>query len=192
MSEEIAVIEPVLTGKTFSEDYVHSLREENKENRLARKAAEEKAKQLKESSDAFKSKFGNLFGLADGEELDEGKVAKFTQSIISKADSKLILAEVKSLDGYDTKLVERLLDRSKVKIADDGTVTGLKEAVEALALEFPSIKIQPKGNSVNPPPAVSKTALDEYNEALKAAYANPRDNTLQQRLFILKEKLKGD
>lgn len=135
---------PVIpTSKTFSEDYVKSIREEAKESRLAKKAVE--------------AKFKTLLGLKDDEDLDDSKISAYqarqieaTTAQAEKSNARLILAEIKSLDGYDTKLVERLLDKKKLTIADDDTVTGLKEAVEALALEFPQIKVENKQTAANP------------------------------------------
>ena len=140
MPEEITKPETVVTppateqsAKTYPEEYVKALREESKERRTSQKAIE--------------SKFKKLIGLKDEDDLSDDKIAAYqtaqqTQLTAAqqKANEKLLLAEIKSLDGYDPKLVARLLDKSKVKITDDGEVTGLKEAVEALALEFPQVK----------------------------------------------------
>ncbi len=177
---------PKPQGKTFSEDYVISLREEAKNNRLAKKAYEVKLK--------------TLIGLKDDEDIDDDKIMAFKvnqdkaiATALEKANSRLLSAEIKSLDGYDHKLVEKILDRSKVTIAEDGNVEGLKEAVEALATEFPAVKIPPKGGGgANPPPAGVKTAQDEYDEAVKQAYANPRDESLKRKVFILGERLRGE
>jgi hypothetical protein len=158
---------PDTTGKTFSEDYVKAIREEAKENRLARKAAEADAL-------AVKAKFKDLLGLKAEEDIDDAKIAGYKTAqeraqtaALQQANARLLTAEIKSLEGYDKKLVERLLDRTKVKIAEDGTVTGLKEAVEALAAEFPLIKIQAAApGAANPPGAGIMSDL----ETLKAAY----------------------
>ena len=54
-----------------------------------------------------------------------------TVSIKEKAlNDRIIKLELQSLDGYDHKLLERLIDLSGVKVDEAGTVTGLKEAVE--------------------------------------------------------------
>jgi hypothetical protein len=168
--------DPAAPAKVFSADYVKALRDESKDHRLARKAAEDKAA-------ATEAKFKKLIGIKDTEELDDSKIAAWqaAQSTAitaaeQKANAKLILAEIKSLDGYDSKLVTALLDKSKVKIADDGTITGLKEAVEALAVEFPAIKkapgTPPVAGGVNPPPAGNLTEIQQlqtdYDVALKA------------------------
>ena len=136
---------PKPTGTLFSEDYVKQLREEAKDHRLAKKAAE--------------SKLRTLIGLKEDEDVDDKKITAFqTQqqqaiaTALEKANNRLLSAEIKSLGGYDHKLVERLLDKSKVTITEDGNVEGLKEAVEALTTEFPAVKIPAKGGGgANPP-----------------------------------------
>ena len=173
------------TAKTYPEEYVKAVREEAKENRIARKAVEAKLKKL--------------IGLKDDEDIDDAKISAYqtaqqTQLSAARqnANDKLLLAEIKGLEGYDPKLVARLLDKSKVTIADDGTVTGLKEAVEALATEFPQVKkMAAAGGGANPPGANGAlTPQQEYDEAYAAALKNPRDSLLRQKVFALKERLR--
>lgn len=161
--------ETAAVAKTFSEDYVKTIREEAKDNRLARKAAEDKAT-------ATEVKFKKLIGLKDTDTLDDDKItayqtAQTQQAAIAaqKANDKLLLAEIKNLDGYDSKLVQRLMDKSKVTIDADGNITGLQEAVEALAIEFPQIKKAPATTGVNPLLPVGKDAelKAAYDEAIK-------------------------
>lgn len=169
-------------GKVFSEDYVKQLREEAKEHRLAKKAME--------------AKLRGVIGLNDDEDLDDSKISAYQKGqaeaisgALSKANARLITAEIKSLDGYDSKLVERLLDRSTLKIEEDGTVTGLKEAIEGLLKEFPQIRVAKQGG-VNPPPPGTRTEEDEYADLVKKIRANPNDSFLKQQLFILRERMK--
>ena len=159
-------------GKTFSEDYVKTVREEAKENRIARKTAEAEVV-------AVKAKLKKLIGLKDTDDLDDTKIAEYQTAqeaklgeALKKANDRLLQAEIKSLEGYDAKLVDRLLDKSKVTIADDGTITGLTEAVKALETEFPAIKIATaQTGSANPPIQGSLTEKDQlieqYNKAEK-------------------------
>jgi len=178
-------------GKTFSEDYVKTIREEAKENRIARKAAES-------DLEAVKLKFKTFLGLKPEDELKDDYITAYKidqesklAATLQKANERLLQAEIKSLDGYDSKLVSRLLDRTKVKIADDGTVTGLKEAIAALEAEFPQVKIGTERSGANPP-QTNLTIKDEYEAALKQAYLNPHDESLKRKVFLLKEKLKGE
>ena len=178
-------------AKTFSADYVKALRDESKDHRLARKAAEEKAA-------ATELKFKKFLELKDTDELDDSKITAYqtkhqqeVTAAMQKANDRLLQAEVKSLEGYDSKLILRLLDKSKVKIDEDGNITGLKETVEELAKEFPAIlKTAPSTSPANPPNAGGVTLQDEYNQALKDAQANPRNSELTKKVFLLKERLR--
>jgi hypothetical protein len=169
--------------KTFSEEYVHELREENKLHRQAKKSAEDRLRKL--------------VGLKDDEEIDDAKLTTWQNSQqknvterLSLADRKLVSAEIKSLEGYDSKLVDRLLDRKDIKVADDGTVTGVKEAVEKLEKEFPAIKKSfIPANPANPADG-KKTPQQEYNEAMTAAASNPKNAELQRQAFLLGERLR--
>lgn len=177
------------TQKTFSEDYVKALREENKSHRL-------KAKQ-------YVTLLQKVTGLQD-EDFDEAKVTnwktnyegdwqKKNTEVLTKANERLLQAEIKSLDGYDAKLVSRLLDRSKVTIKDDGTIEGLKESVEALVAEFPQIKIAPKAQGgANPPPTEFKGEVeklrDEYDKAVQQNNL-PLQVALKSKIYALEHKV---
>lgn len=171
------------TQKTFSEDYVKALREENKSHRL-------KAKQ-------YVTLLQKVTGLQD-EDFDEEKVTnwktnyegewqKKNTEVLTKANERLLQAEIKGLDGYDAKLVSRLLDRSKVTIKEDGTIEGLNEAAEALATEFPQIKIAPKPkDGANPPPTDFKGEV----EKLKEQYDNAMKRGNFVEAFAIMDKIK--
>ena len=155
--------------KLFSEDYVKTIREEAKENRLARKAAEQQY-------EAITLKVKELIGLKPEDQLKEEHFATYKQKIesekaemLTKANEKLLQAEIKSLDGYDVKLVSRLLDRSKVTIEEDGTVKGLKEAITALEEEFPQIRKGTQNGGANPPPN-NATEIEVLEQKLKQAH----------------------
>ncbi len=176
---------PTPTGKTFSEDYVQTLREEAKQRRLSEKN--------------LAAKLRAVMGLKEDEEVDDAKITAYQTkhqseltAAMQKANERLLQAEIKSLEGVDAKLVSRLLDKSKVKIAEDGTVTGLKEAVDELAKEFPAVlKAASTTSPANPPGAGGVSLQDEYNQAYKDAQANPRNEELKKKVFLLKERLRG-
>lgn len=167
MAEEIKLPETIVipaepATKTFSEDYVKALREESKERRTSQKAVEVKLKKI--------------LGLKDEDDISDEKITAYqtaqqTQltAALQKANDRLLQAEIRGLDGYEPKLVERLLDRSKVKITDEGEVTGLKEAVEALATEFPQVKKTATNGSggANPPPGDSSAKEAAEDAALR-------------------------
>jgi len=172
-------------GKTFSEDYVATLREESKNHRLAKKATE--------------AKLRNILGLKEEDELSDATIAAFQtkrqqelDQAVLKANARLLKAEIKSLEGYDAKLVERLLDRSKVKIDDDGEVTGLKEALVELEKEFPQIKLQPNnGGPANPPPAGTVDEITQLETQWQEATKNGQlaeAVALKNKIFELRSK----
>jgi len=156
---------PTPQGKVWTDEYVQGLREEAKTNRLAKKNLETKVK--------------SLIGLKDDEEIDDAKINTYQANLtkaqseaIAKANARLLTAEIKQLEGYDSKLIERLLDKSKVTITEDGEVTGLKEAVEALEVEFPLIKKSGVPNNPANPPSSTVTEIEQaesdYAKAVKA------------------------
>lgn len=165
VTTEVKVPEP----KLFSEDYVKTIREEAKENRLARKAAEEER-------DNLALKFKDVIGLKPEDPLKDESITLYKENLtknmntaLEKANERLLQAEIKSLDGYDVKLVSRLLDRSKVMIEEDGTVKGLKEAITALEEEFPQIRKGTQNGGANPPPN-NATEVEVLEQKLKQAH----------------------
>jgi len=165
VTTEVKAPEP----KLFSEDYVKTIREEAKENRLARKAAEEER-------DNLALKFKDIIGLKPEDPLKDESITLYKENLtknmnaaLEKANERLLQAEIKSLDGYDVKLVSRLLDRSKVTIEEDGTVKGLKEAITALEEEFPQIRKGTQNGGANPPPN-NATEVEVLEQKLKQAH----------------------
>lgn len=165
ITAEVKTPEP----KLFSEDYVKTIREEAKENRLARKAAEEER-------DRLALKFKDIIGLNPEDALKDESITLYKENLaknmnaaLEKANERLLQAEIKSLDGYDVKLVSRLLDRSKVMIEEDGTVKGLKEAITALEEEFPQIRKGTQNGGANPPPN-NATEVEVLEQKLKQAH----------------------
>jgi len=180
---------PSPQGKTFSEDYVHTLREENKSYRLQKTASDEQAAK-------FGATLREILGLGADDTVDDARItayrAKIQQDIDAannKSNEKLIKAEIKSLDGYNTKLVDALLDKSKLEFGEDGEIKGLKEAVKALEVEYPEIKLQKAASGVNPPPTNITTASDKYNELKNQVRKHPNDKSLMQKLFKAKANL---
>jgi len=165
VTTEVKAPEP----KLFSEDYVKTIREEAKENRLARKAAEEER-------DNLALKFKDVIGLKPEDPLKDESITLYKENLtknmnaaLEKANERLLQAEIKSLDGYDVKLVSRLLDRSKVTIEEDGTIKGLKEAITALEEEFPQIRKGTQTGGANPPPN-NATEVEVLEQKLKQAH----------------------
>ena len=147
--------------ETFSKDYVHDLREENKSVRLT------KGKYEKALRDILK--------VGEGEELgDLGKrIEAFNaanQKAVDDANAKvnayIIEAELSKAIGenYNDKLTRKLLDYSSIKV-EDGKVTGLTEALQKLAEEYPEVVAQKPPKTADGTGS-SKTATDKETEEL--------------------------
>jgi hypothetical protein len=173
-------------GKVWTDEYVKTLREEAKESRLAKKALENTLRKL--------------IGLNDGDELNAEKITQYEGSqaqriteAITKANDRLVMAEIRAQQGYNTKLAEKLIDKSLIKIDDDGNVTGVVEALTALAVEYPEIvkkgNTPPSANPPNvdtPPTDIDKLTL-QHAEAIKNGRLGEAI-ALKNQLFTLQNK----
>lgn len=128
--------------KTFDEAYVKKLRDEAASHRTKAKDLETK---LAATTQETMAKVLKALGLEpDPNKNYEQQLAdanKKAQEAEEKANARLIQAEVKmqavSLQIIDPDAAYALMDRSRVQIGDDGVVSGVKEALEALAKDKP-------------------------------------------------------
>jgi len=102
---------------------------------------------LKSTNTAYENALRSILGIEGSEEMGDisKRLSDYNSSLEAKAaavNDKIIAAEIKSLQGYDTKLLARVIDKSNIKVADDGTVTGLSEAVKAAEKEFPAVVVK--------------------------------------------------
>lgn len=102
--------------ETFSKDYVHELREENKSWRLKSSDAEKKAKDAEEQ---FNTKFKEL-------EKSYSEKEKAAQERIILAELKAVALShgIVDLDGL------KLIDKSTVKINDNGEIEGAEDLIK--------------------------------------------------------------
>lgn len=133
---------PARQTETFSREYVHELREENKATRLklqeaetARKAAEDKAT----AADAAAQQ----------------KITEATTPATTAANNRIIKAEMKA-EAVKLGLTDmddlQLVDISAVTIKDDGTVEGLTEALNKFKEAKPHKFGQASSSHTDPPP----------------------------------------
>jgi len=87
-------------------------------------------------------------------------------------------------------LMDRLIDKSKIIVDEDGNVAGIKEALANLEAEFPQVKKAITTTAVNPPLKGASTPQTDYEELLKQAQKDPANSGLQRQLFAAKEKLR--
>jgi len=128
-------------ARTYTEEYVRALRAESAGYRTRAKALDEQLAGVRKA-----------FGIPDGQDPDWTKVLadrEATHTTALEAASKnakqmLLRAEVRALaaelGAVDADVVWQLADLSKAQIADDGKVTGVKEAIEALLKDKPFLK----------------------------------------------------
>lgn len=153
-------------AKTFSEDYVKAIRGESAGYRTRAKAAETALREV--------------LGLGETEALGDlsARVAGYrdaqskAQAAAQKINDRLVGAAIRALGGYDTKLLERLIDRSKITVADDGTVEGLEAAAEAAAAEYPAVKKAgvPKFSRSTPGAKLEGDKKQQANDAIRSIF----------------------
>lgn len=113
------------------------------------------AETVSENEKAYGDALRKLLGVPEDEELGglEERVTAFEKAMEAKlqaARDQVISAELKALSGYNTKLLDRLLDRSKLTFDDNGKVVGLEEAVKQIETEFPEVKLREEHKSFVP------------------------------------------
>lgn len=94
----------------------------------------------------YEKSIRKFLNLQDGEEIGDldarlSAYAEQQDKAIKAANDNLITASIYQLQGYDTKLLAKLIDRSGITISPDGTVVGLTAAVKAVETEFPAVVI---------------------------------------------------
>jgi hypothetical protein len=170
--------------KTFDEAYVKKLRDEAASYRTKLRDMETKSQE--ERQNLIKQLFETLGIEADPnkefeKQLQEARAK--AQEAEQRANERLIRAEVKAvateLGLVDADAALALMDRSGVKIADDGSVEGVKEALEALVTVKPWLKKPAEnvsiGGGTNPPNHQQMQPKPKtLNEAISAYYASKR------------------
>lgn len=154
-------------GKTYSEDYVSALRGESANYRTRAKA--------------YEGALRSVLGLKDGEELGDlnARLSAYQQNQTNQqcaaqeaANKRLIGVEMRALEGYDHKLLEKVINLTNVKVGEDGVVTGLKEAAEAAAAEYPAVRKTPPqfSRGAKGPATNMDSGKDRANAALRAVF----------------------
>jgi Asp/Glu/hydantoin racemase len=167
MAEEL-VPQVVVTpddAKTYSSDYVKVLREEAKQHRLSAKNYETHLRDVM-GIDATVD-ITDLGGMVKNHKANTAKQLLDAQA---NSNNMLVRAEIVALgSAYDSKLVEKLLDKSKVTI-EGGQVKGLKEAIAELEKEFPVIKTvtNPRDPGSNPKGARGASGTDEWSDIARS------------------------
>ena len=147
-----------IENKVFSEDYVKALRGESKQYRLRAKNYETKLRQiLSLDEDADISDLDTLINNF------QENLSKTQNERVEKAKELLFQTELKKLENqYNLKLVNKLLDKSKIQINDDGNITGLQEALKELEKDFPEV-IKNNNNNGGANPILDTTNAKKHS-----------------------------
>jgi hypothetical protein len=128
-------------ARTYTEEYVRALRAESAGYRTRAKGLDEQLAGIRKA-----------FSIPDGQDPDWTKVLSdheathktALEAAEKNAKQALLRAEVRALGAelgvVDADVVWQLVDLSKAQIADDGKITGVKEAIEALLKDKPFLK----------------------------------------------------
>lgn len=128
--------------ETFSREYVHELREENKGYRIKHQEAVEAGKKIQEAAEAATKK---------AQEEADAKVSAATAA----ANERIVRAELKALavkEGILDLDDLKLIDVAKVKIKDDGELEGAEDVIKAFKEAKPHKFGKPSSSSHEPPP----------------------------------------
>ena len=140
---------PKKEPETFSREYVHELREENKATRL-KLHAEETARKTAEDAAAAAGK-----ATTDAKTAAETEAAAKIKEATSAADQRVIRAELKAV-AVEAGMVDldglKLADLSTVKLDKDGEVVGAKEMMAALKKSKPYLFKEPSSSKGDDPP----------------------------------------
>jgi multidrug efflux pump subunit AcrA (membrane-fusion protein) len=155
--------------ETFSREYVHELREENKATRL-RLQAEETARKTAETAAEAAAKATN-----DAKTAAETEAAAKIKDANTAADQRVIRAELKAA-AIEAGMIDmdglKLIDISKLKLNDAGEVEGAKELMAATKKSKAWLFKEPSSsNGTEPPkpdPGKPKKVSDMTDEERRA------------------------
>lgn len=124
----------------------------------------------------YETALRKIFALKDNEELGDldKRIADLeckNADIVQNAKNSIISSAIKALQGYDTKLLNKVIDLSNVEVDEKGNIKGLNEAVKTAQTEFPAVLL-PKAKQPYVPvnPAGSATAKITMNDLIRRKF----------------------
>lgn len=124
---------------------------------------------------AYENALRKIFDLSAEEELGDvdrriTELEKKNENIVQAAKNSIITANINAMQGYDTKLLRKVIDLNGVEVDENGNITGLETAVKTAETEYPAVKL-PKENKqpyvpVNPP-TTANTAAVTMNDLIR-------------------------
>lgn len=115
-------------------------------------------------TNVYENALRKIFGLSAEEELGDvdrriTELEQKNENIVQAAKSSIITASINAMQGYDTKLLSKVIDLSGVQVDENGNITGLDTAVKTAETEYPAVLLQKERKTpyvpVNPPTAVN-------------------------------------
>ena len=179
-------------------DDAEELRKEIKKLRKESAKYRTKGNELEEQFNSFKDSIAKSLGLKEDDNPDNDKLSdELTQLQGKYRQERLKNAFYRVAEQYsaDTDLTWAKLyaegQLTDIDVDGEDFEDSLNELVKTAVANNPKLKNNYKQDtSANPPGDQKKTAKDEYNEVLAEVRKNPNDQSLKQKLFILKSRLK--
>lgn len=112
----------------------------------------------------YENALRKIFGLSAEEELGDvdrriTELEQKNENIVQAAKNSIITANINAMQGYDTKLLRKVIDLSSVEVDENGNITGLDAAVKTAETEYPAVLLPKERKTpyvpVNPPTAVN-------------------------------------
>ena len=139
----------------------------------------EELETLRTTNATYEKVLKAIFGVAESELLGDVNehLSIYNSNLEAKntaVNDRIITAEIKALQGYDTKLLAKVIDRSNIKVAEDGTVTGLAEAVKTASTEYPAVVVKENKESYAPyhPADTKQTTQLTMNDIIRRKRSN--------------------
>lgn len=169
------------------------------DNRLYRhprfKSLSERARQAdkleKERSDAEKKALEEQGKHKELAEKVQAENQDLKQKLEAQAVKNAILAEASKLGIVDVEAAAVLLDRSNIKVGEDGTTEGVKEALEVLLEAKPYLKgnpstTNPVGSPSNPNPNQTEAGTKKYklSQLQDAKFFSENEKDIMQALKL--------
>lgn len=148
------------TPKSFTEDYVKELREEAAKHRTEKQAEKARVEKLEKELQEFRDSQLSAEDRAKKEFEETRTRAEKNEVRARELEIKyqLALAAVDPQNQIgDVKAAIKLLDRDSLEFDDNGKITNLQGALEALKAEYPSVvasknaPLAPSTGATNPP-----------------------------------------
>lgn len=174
-------------------DFVTKARfnEVNDELKTAKKSISDRDKQLEELKKSAGDNKDLAAQIADLQKANKDQQAAYDKQIAELKFNNAIEMALTGAKAKNNKAVRAMLDADKIKLAEDGTLTGFTEQIEALkksdAYMFEADQ-QPKQNFVGLNPGSSSAVPNSTQAGYEARLADARKNNNQLEIIKIKQE----